>query len=181
MSDHGPLRRIVAALAVAAATVQVQAHSGPPFPIVTDRVAGPYRLSIWTDPDTTDDGSPGGQFWIVLEPSDRTVPVPPATRAHVSIRPLDRAGPARTARAEPAPNAPDRHFAALLMDHEGRFAVRTTIEGPLGSASVDAEVDATYDLRPPPILIAVYLMPFVLVGFLWLKLLSRRRRARAQA
>jgi hypothetical protein len=67
------------------------------------------------------------------------------------------------------------------MDHEGRFAVRTTIEGPLGSASDDAEVDATYDLRPPPILIAVYLMPFVLVGFLWLKLLSRRRRARAQA
>ena len=24
----------------------------------------PYMVSIWTDPDTTDDGTPGGQFWI---------------------------------------------------------------------------------------------------------------------
>lgn len=180
MSALGPLRRIVAAIAVAAATAPLQAHSGPPFPIVTDRIAGPYRLSIWTDPDTTDDGSPGGQFWIVIEPSDRAVQLPPTTRATVSITPLDRAGPTRTAGAEPSPTAPDRHFAALLMDHEGRFGVRATIEGPLGPASVAAEVDATYDLRPPPILIAVYLLPFVLVGFLWLKRLSRRRRGRAE-
>jgi len=40
------------------------AHSGPPFPIVADRVAGTYRVSIWTDPDATDDGSAGGQFWV---------------------------------------------------------------------------------------------------------------------
>ena len=61
------------------------------------------------------------------------------------------------------------------MDHEGRFRVRVTIDGPLGSGRVDADVDATYDLRPPPALVAVYLIPFALVAFLWIKLLLKRR------
>ena len=61
------------------------------------------------------------------------------------------------------------------MDHEGRFRVRVTIAGPLGSAVRRRDVDATYDLRPPPAMIAVYLLPFLLVGFLWVKLLWRRR------
>ena len=55
------------------------------------------------------------------------------------------------------------------------FPVRVTIDGLLGPAAVEAEVDATYDLRPPPGLVVVYLVPFVAVGFLWLKLLLRRR------
>ena len=93
----------------------------------------------------------------------------------VALEPLDRPGPARTAAAEPVAADPSQRFVALVMDHEGRFHVRVTIDGPLGAAQVDAEVDATYDLRPPPAVIAVYLIPFVLIGFLWIKLLLRRR------
>ena len=63
------------------------------------------------------------------------------------------------------------------MDHEGRFHVVVTIEGPLGPATVDADVDATYDLRPPAGMIVVYLIPFVGIGFLWVKLLLKRRRS----
>jgi hypothetical protein len=48
----------------------------------------------------------------------------------------------------------------------------------MGDAAVAAEVEATYDLRPPPALLGVYLMPFLLVGGLWLKLLLHRRRDR---
>ena len=48
------------------------------------------------------------------------------------------------------------------MDHEGPFGVRVTVDGPLGRAAVDSQVDATYDLRPAPGLIALYLVPFVL-------------------
>ena len=68
-------------------------------------------------------------------------------------------------------------FAALLMDHEGRFAVHVTVQGPLGHAAVDAEVDATYDLRPPAYLLALYLAPFIAVGVLWGRLMLRRRTA----
>ncbi|NQW05474.1 MAG: hypothetical protein HQ485_15835, partial [Acidobacteria bacterium] len=66
-------------------------------------------------------------------------------------------------------------FAALVLDHEGRFRVRVVVAGPLGTAEVEAEVEATYDLRPAPWLIGLYVMPFLLVGVLWVTLLLRRR------
>ena len=155
-----------------------EAHSGPPFPIVSDRIVGAYRISIWTDPDTSDDGKAAGQFWVVLEAADPRNAIPAATQASVTVRPLDRDGPAREGRAEPVDGRVTRQFAALLMDREGPFAVRVTIDGPLGRASVDSQVDATYDLRPAPGLIALYLVPFVLVGGLWVKVLLRRRGKR---
>lgn len=164
------------ATALAATATLVEAHNGPPFPVVSDRLAGPYRISIWTDPDATDDGSLGGQFWVVIETARRAGTLPPETRADVSITPIDRRGATQTGRTGPVSNDASRQFVALLMDHEGRYAVRATVGGPLGVAQVDAEVEATYDLRPPPIMLGVYLMPFVLVGFLWLKMLVRRRR-----
>jgi hypothetical protein len=167
-----------AAATVAAAAAPAQAHDGPPFPIVSDAVSGPYQISIWTDPDTTDNGTPGGQFWVVIEPIDDAVSLPPDTRATVSIAPLDRPGPTRAGLTAPVASQVERQFVALLIDHEGRFAVRAAIDGRLGRASVENEVEATYDARPPPIMLAVYLMPFVLVGFLWAKLLLARRRSR---
>jgi hypothetical protein len=61
------------------------------------------------------------------------------------------------------------------MDHEGPYAVRVSIQGGAGAASVEADVEATYDLRPPRFMLAVYLTPFLLIGWLWTKLLIRRR------
>ena len=153
----------------------ILAHSGPPFPIVTSRVAGPYSISIWTDPDTTDDGKAAGQFWIVLDPAAGNAAIPAGTQATVAIRPLDREGPSRDGRAERVNGSVSRQFVALLMDHEGPFAVRVTIDGPLGRASVDSRVDATYDTRPAPWLILVYLIPFVGLGVLWMKALRVRK------
>jgi hypothetical protein len=176
----GRTHSLVFAVVLACASSAIQAHSGPPYPIVSERVAGPYRISIWTDPDATDDGSLGGQFWVVIEPVDRSVSLPGETRASVSITPLARQGPALTGWTVPV-NDVTRQFVALLMDHEGRFGVRVTVEGPLGQGVVEAEAEATYDLRPPPIMLVVYVMPFVLVGFLWVKLLRARRRGRPLA
>ncbi len=167
-----------AAATTAAAVSPIQAHDGPPFPIVSDAVAGPYRISIWTDPDTTDDGTAGGPFWVVIEPVDGTVSLPAETRASVSIAPLDRPGPTRTGPTAPVASQVGRQFVTLLIDHEGRFSVRAAIEGPLGRAVIEDTVEATYDQRPPPIMLAVYLMPFLLIGFLWAKLLLARRRSR---
>lgn len=168
---------IVLAGALSLTSRDLAAHDGPPFPIVSDRVAGAYRLSIWTDPDTTDDGSAGGQFWVRLEgEGDRTLP--PETRATVSIRPLDRPGPELRAAAAPVRGDVANQFAALRMDHEGRFAVQVIVDGPLGGIEVTSEVEATYDLRPPAYLLVLYLAPFVAVGLLWLRLIVSRRAAR---
>ncbi len=165
-------------LLVTAALLSVEsatAHSGPPFPILSNRIAGAYDISIWSDPDTTDDGSAGGQFWVVLKAVGRGPGIPAATVVTVAIRPLDREGPTRTGRAVPVNGAADNQFVALLMDHEGPFGVRVTVDSSLGRAEVESRAEATYDLRPSRGLIVIYLLPFVAVGALWMKVLWRRR------
>lgn len=155
----------------------VRAHDGPPFPILSDHVTGRYLISIWTDPDTTDDGSAGGQFWIRIYATDRSKP-PADTRATVTIDPLDRPGPEQRAATSPVRGDVTNQFAAVLMDHEGRFGVRVAIDGPLGSAAVESTVDATYNLRPARSMMLLYLAPFLVVGILWARLLVRRLRSR---
>lgn len=162
------------ALFLSANPVVVLVHSGPPFPLISDRVAGPYQVSIWTDPDATDDGSAGGQFWVMIRLMDGAH-LPPDTRALVTVRPTDRPHSTQSARTLAVNGDLSRQFAALLMDHEGPYLVEATITGSKGQAVLEAKVDATYDLRPARWLLGLYLVPFLAVGFLWLKLLTSRR------
>jgi hypothetical protein len=168
------------AIVVVLWTSAVSAHDGPPFPIISDSAAGPYVVSIWTDPDTTEDGSAGGQFWVRVHRSGDGG-LPPETRATVRVRPLDRAGTEGSASADPVRGDVSNQFVALVLDHEGRFAVTVTVNGPLGMATIDSAVDATYDLRPAPYLLVIYLVPFVAVGLLWVRLIARRRRSHPNA
>jgi hypothetical protein len=178
-------RRIVIVIACTSAlsilfTASVLAHSGPPYPIVQDQVTGPYRIAVWTDPDSTDDGSAAGRFWVTVHPAAEGATLPDDTRARVSVTPLDRPADAGSSAGTDLVGGDVSHqFAAVVLDHEGAFRVKVVVDGALGRADVDSEVQATYDLRPPPALIFLYLFPFVLVGALWVKLLMKRRRAAA--
>ena len=168
---------MVAGLALASAP-RATAHSGPPYPIVQDRSVGPYRLSIWTDPDASDDGSAVGRFWVIVQ--DGSGGPAPTTRVTVSVRALDRAPATEgSAAALPDARAGDRYFARNRLDHEGRWLVAATVEGPLGRATTTAEVEATYDARPSPATLPFLVLPFVLVGGLWLRGLVSRGRRRA--
>jgi hypothetical protein len=171
----GALRTLLVALLITVPSAAA-AHSGPPFPVVSDRIAGPYRLSLWTDPDTTDDGRPGGQFWVRIDPAGAGRELSAGTRATVTIQSVEAGSPALRGAAVPVNGDVTNQFVALVMNREGRFAVHVDVDGPLGPASLEANVDATYDLRPPPYLLVVYALPFVLVGIVWLKVLARRRR-----
>jgi len=173
--QDGGLALWVFAIVLVGCQAIAHAHSGPPYPIVEDRVVGAYQVSLWTDPDATDDQSAAGKFWVTLRPARAGESIPMETRVDVSIRPLDRPGAERTTRAEPINHDAGRQFAALVMDHEGPFAVHVAVDGALGTGAVDSNVDATYDLRPRPALIALFLLPFVLIGFVWGKLLIKRR------
>jgi hypothetical protein len=172
------LTGVLTVVLVAAPAPAAPAHDGPPFPIVQNRLIGAYDLSIWTDPDSTDDGTAAGKFWVVLAPSDGAREISQGTQVRVAVRPLDRPGAERAADAAPVDGKVSRQYAALLMDHEGRFGVRVTVEGPAGRAEIDSIVEATYDLRPAPFLVVVYALPFVAIGLLWMKVLLRRRRGR---
>ena len=162
-------------IVIAASGCVLHAHSGPPFPIVTDQQVGAYRVTVWTDPDATDDQTAAGRFWVTLDTEPKGRRVPASTEVTVSITPVDRAGMERSARTEAINGDVHRQYAALLIDHEGRFGVRVAVDGALGKAGVDTYVDATYDLRPRPILMVVFVLPFLLVGFVWGKLLLKRR------
>lgn len=165
-----------------ATTVGVHAHSGSPFPLVSNQVTGPYRVSIWADPDATDDGTPAGTFWVLLDAAQKDTALPGETRVTLAITPRDRPGPTLAASGRlSGAQLPRRFVAALLMNHEGPFAVGLTIDGPLGPAHVDTDTDATYDARPGPIGGILSLVPFLLAGGLWLKLFLRRRAAAPRA
>jgi hypothetical protein len=159
------------------AMARLAAHAGPPFPIVSNQIVGKYEIDVWTDPDATDDGTPGGQFWVVLKPAGGATEIPAGTRVTVAIRAIETAHSSQLI-AEPVDGLITRQFAALVMDHEGRYAVRAAIEGPLGTAQVTGEVDATYDARPAAPLFFVYLLPFVVLGLFWMKVLWKRRGLR---
>lgn len=173
------LRRLaIATVVMLVITRGLAAHEGPPYPIESNRVSGPYSITIWTDPDTTDDGRPGGQFWVTLEAARGAIG--DGTVVSVSIRPLDRGGSPQSANASPVRGDAARQFVALVMDHEGPFAVQVAVDGPAGHGEIDSQVEATYDVRPAPALLVVYLLPFVAVGALWAKVLMHRRRAARQ-
>lgn len=120
-------------------------HRFPSCPIGS---VGAYRLSVWTDPDSTDDGSPGGRFWVTLQSNRDVRDAPADTKVVVTIRPIDRAGEPRTATAHPVGGDVSNQLAELVMDHEGRFAVGVAVTGALGEVAVEAEVAATYDSAP---------------------------------
>jgi len=177
------MRALAVVIVVLVAQRTMLAHSGPPFPIVTDAVRGPYTISIWTDPDATDNGMPGGQFWIVITPSSKGATLAADTRATVSVQPSAAPSPSQPTaiaiRTEPVRGDITNQFGAVLLAHEGPYAVHVEVAGPMGTASVDTTVDATYDLRPAPYMLIWYLFPFLLAGFLWTRLLLRRRKAPA--
>ena len=153
------------------------AHSGPPYPAVSGRIAGAYNVAVWTDPDTTDDRSAQGKFWVTVHDTHDNPVTGSGTRVEVSVKPTDRPGALESTSGAAVKNDPSMFFAALLMDHEGPFAVHVAIDGPLGHAELDCQVQATYDLRPAPWLLALYVMPFLAVALLWGKLLLKRRRS----
>ena len=177
MTRRGGWSLIVLSLALHPA--RALAHSGPPYPAISARTTGAYIVTVWTDPDTTDDGSAQGKFWVTLQAVKGQKAVAGETRVDVSVRATDRqpATPA-TVRAEPVKNDPSTFYAALPMDHEGPYAVHVAIDSPAGHAALDCEVQATYDLRPSRFLLILYVAPFLVVGFLWAKLLVARRRAK---
>jgi len=185
--------KLIACIAIAAAfTVEVAAqhhgsgtidersadhthsHSGPIVPIVSNRVIGAYQVTVWSDPGTTNDQTAAGRFWVTLHPADRRAPLPEETHVSVAVTPADRSGPARVVPAM-RDRDPSTFFAAVVLDHEGPFCVHVAIAGPLGIAEIDAAVEAEYDQRPGRWLIVLSVMPFVLMGGLWIALFLRRR------
>jgi hypothetical protein len=150
-------------------------HAGPILPILQDRVAGPYKVSIWSDSTSSSDAVARGRVWITVRAADPKLSLPETTHVSLMLAPSDRQGPSIEVPATPGRD-PATFFATVVLDHEGPFRVHAMIDGPLGPASIDASVTAEDNLRPGPWIIGLSVIPFATMALLWLKLYLRRRR-----
>lgn len=148
-----------------------EAHEGPPFPLLVDEHVGPYVVSVWTDPDI---GT--GTFFVVLEPLEGGT-LPSVTTVRVGIAPASGRLPEVRYPMEPQPvRYGARYYAEVSFDRGELWQVRVLIDGSEGGGELRARVEATPDGTIGPVGLIVYLLPFLAVGFLWLKAALRRRR-----
>lgn len=152
------------------AAVPILAHEGPPFPILMDRTAGPYVASVWTDPDV---GT--GIFFVVLEPpAGKTLP--DGTKVRIGVQPVTGRLPEvlYTAEIQKAGKSA-RYYAEAQFDRQEMWKVRVLLDGSNGGGELATEVEATPDGTIGPIALLIYPLPFLAIGFLWLKAALRRR------
>jgi hypothetical protein len=150
----------------------VRAHEGPPFPILVDQRAGPYVASVWTDPDIGI-----GTFFVVLEPPEGRS-LPEGTRVRIGVQPVTGRLAEAMHDAAPQPvRSGERHYAEVPFDQGGKWRVRILLDGPEGGGELRAEVEPTPDGTLGPIDLLIYGLPFLAVGFLWLKAAMRSRRS----
>jgi hypothetical protein len=147
------------------------AHEGPPFPILIDAPAGPYLVSIWTDPDV----GTGTVFVVLDAPEGR--PYRPPAKVRVGIAPVSGRLPETLYDARGEPVRRGGRFVALVpFDRQEVWRVRGLLDGPTGTIAVSAEVEATPVGSIGPIGLAVYALPFLVLVGLWIRLAVVRRR-----
>jgi hypothetical protein len=147
-----------------------RAHEGPPFPLLEDRLVGPYRLALWADPDIG-----MGQVYVVLEPRQGRPMVTP-TRVRMGVQPSSGRAPEQVYElVSQSVRSGARYFGEVRLDRGESFDFRAIVEGPAGGGEVVARVEATPDGMLGPIGTLIYLVPFLGLGYVWGRAALRRR------
>lgn len=154
---------------------KVWGHEGPPFPIVMDKEAGPYVISVWTDPDIGI-----GTFYVILAAKEGTT-LPEENKVEICVQPTSGRLPEKCYSGT-RQNLRNRiqYYGEVEFDKQEMWKVRVRVNGASGTGEVKAEVEAT----PPGFGVwdfLLYGLPFVLFGMLWLYAALRRRRRRVAA
>ena len=165
MAMAKPIRRTLL-LAFLLGALPIHGHSGPPFPILVDQRVGPYVASVWTDPDI---GT--GTFFVILEaPKGGSLPAKAAVR--IGVQPVSKRLPEVLYEAEPqSVKEGARYFTKVKFDKGGMWHTRILIDG----SELRADVEPTPDGIIGPFASLVYALPFLGIGFLWIKAALRRR------
>lgn len=148
----------------------VNAHEGPPYPLVVDQKVDPYVVSVWTDPDVGE-----ALFFVIVGPSAQ---LPADLRVQVGVQPVSGRLPEAFYNGERENVQGHVQYRALVhFDSEELWRVRVRLESAQGNVETSATVEATppgygrWDLL-------VYLLPFLGVGVLWAIVMVRKLRRR---
>jgi hypothetical protein len=149
------------------------AHNGPPFPIIENKKVGPCIVALWTHPDV---GT--GAFYVFVEPAPGGQ-IPDDLRIKIGVQPVSGRLPETFYDAERVKSHGQLQYNAQAeFDRQELWQVRLVIQSSQGGGEAIAPVEVT----PPGFGrwdLLLYLLPFLLVAFLWFRGISRARRRRS--
>jgi hypothetical protein len=150
----------------------VSAHNGPPFPIIENKRIGPCVVALWTHPDV---GT--GAFYVFVEPAPG-VAIPNDLKIEIGVRPVTGRLPEVFYPAEHVKSRGQVQYnAQAQFDKQELWRVRLVLHSSQGGGEAMAQVEVT----PPGFGrwdLLFYLLPFLLVAFLWFRGITRARRRR---
>ncbi|MET0646060.1 MAG: hypothetical protein ABW208_05515 [Pyrinomonadaceae bacterium] len=163
---------LTAAALLLVCTTRAAAHEGPPYPILVDKSLGPSVASVWGDPDV---GT--GTFFIILEPAPGDT-LPEDIKVEIAVQPVGgRLAEAVHAAEREGVRGRVQYKAEVPFDAEGPWHVRVRLQSSRGGGEISADVEVT-----PPGLgrwdLLIYLFPFLLIGALWLRAVTKRGRGK---
>lgn len=173
---HGFLSRSfvrgMLALSIFFSAAPVNAHDGPPFPIIVDQKAGPAVISLWGDPDV---GT--GTFFVIVNAAEITGDL----KVQVAVQPVS----GRLAEVfYPAEREEVRgqiqYKALVAFDAEELWQVRVHVQ----RGEEKGEATASVEVTPPGLGrwdLLIYLLPFLAIGFLWIVAILRKRSRTSHA
>src|SRR5580692_11019262 len=146
------------------------AHNGPPFPIIENKRIGPCIVALWTHPDV---GT--GAFYVFVEPAPGGA-LPDDLKIKIGVQPVTGRVAEKFYDAGRVKSRGQAQFNAVAdFDRQELWRVRLVIQSSQGSGEATAQVEVT----PPGFGrwdLLLYLLPFLLVAFLWLCGISRVKR-----
>jgi hypothetical protein len=149
-----------------------RAHNGPPFPIIENKKVGPCIVALWTHPDV---GT--GAFYVFVEP-ERGATVPDDLKIKIGVQPVTGRLPEKFYEAERVKsNGQAEYNAQANFDRQELWRVRLVIQSSQGGGEATTQVEVT----PPGFGrwdLLLYLLPFLIVAFLWFHGISRMKRRR---
>jgi hypothetical protein len=174
-------RRVSVGLLVALLLVSptpASAHNGPPFPIIENKRVGPCIVALWTHPDV---GT--GAFYVFVDPAPGAR-LPDDLKIKIGVQPATGRLPETFYDAERVKSHGSAQYNAQAeFDRQELWRVRLVIQSSQGDGEATAQVEVT----PPGFGrwdLLLYLLPFLLVAFLWflgMARMKRRRNARDEA
>jgi hypothetical protein len=146
------------------------AHNGPPFPVIENKKVGPCIVALWTHPDV---GT--GAFYVFVEPAPGGT-VPNDLKIKIGVQPVSGRLAETFYEAERVKSRGQAQFNAMAeFDRQELWRVRLVIQSSQGGGEAITQVEVT----PPGFGqwdLLLYLLPFLLVAFLWFRGITRARR-----
>jgi hypothetical protein len=146
------------------------AHNGPPFPIIENMKVGTSTVALWTHPDV---GT--GAFYVFVEPAPGAT-VPDDLKITIGVQPVTGRLAETFYEAQRVKSHGQVEYNAVAnFDRQELWHVRLVIQSSQGSGEATAQVEVT----PPGFGrwdLLLYLLPFLIVAFLWLRGISRVKR-----